>query len=118
MSDVSRNILERVLGDNGAADLVNNARIRTHIITARGRGPAASSSAPLLATGMGVAALGNTLSRRLLKFHFQRVLFHSGAEPNPGLALHDFHTRYCALREDNVVAVPARQRRHTLRADR
>jgi hypothetical protein len=104
VSDVSRSILELVLGDNGAADLVRHPRIRTHIITARGRGPAAASSNALLATGMGVAALGNTVSRRLLKFHFQRVVFHSGAEPNPGLALDDFHTRYCALRQDNVVA--------------
>jgi hypothetical protein len=104
VSEVSRNILEQVLGGSGAADLVNHPRIRTHIITARGRGPAAASFTPLLATGMGVAALGNTVSRRLLKFHFQRVLFHSGDEPNPGLALHDFHTRYCALHEDNVVA--------------
>ena len=53
---------------------------------------------------MGVAALGNTVSRRLLKLHFQRVVFHSGEQPNPGLALHDFQTRYCRLRETNVAA--------------
>jgi len=104
VSEVSCKILDRVLGDNGAADLVQHPRIRTHIVTARGRGPAASSSTPLLATGMGAAALGNTLSRRLLKLHFQRVVFHSGVQPCPGLALHDFHTQYCALREDNVAA--------------
>jgi hypothetical protein len=104
VSEVSRNILEWVLGNDGAADLVNHPRIRTHIVTARGRGPAAATSTPLLATGMGVAALGNTVSRQLLKFHFQRVVFHSGAQPNPGLALHDFDTHYCALRGDNVVA--------------
>ena len=32
------------------------------------------------------------------------MVFHSGQQPNPGLALHDFHTHYCALREDNVAA--------------
>jgi hypothetical protein len=53
---------------------------------------------------MGAAALGNTVSRRMLKLHFQRVVFHSGDAPNPGLALHDFSTRYCALRQDNVAA--------------
>ena len=104
VSEVSCNILAQVLGDNGATDLINHPRIRTHIVTARGRGPAAASSTPLLATGMGVAALGNAVSRRLLKLHFQRVVFHSGQQPNPGLALHDFHTHYCALREDNVAA--------------
>jgi hypothetical protein len=104
VSEVSCNILAQVLGDSGASDLVNHPRIRTHIVTARGRGPAAASSTPLLATGMGVAALGNAVSRRLLKLHFQRVVFHSGQQPNPGLSLHDFHTHYCALREDNVAA--------------
>ena len=104
VSTVSRRILEQVLGADGAHQLVDHPRIRTHIITARGRGPSAAASTPLLATGMGVAALGNTVSRQLLKIHFQRVVFHSGAQPSPGLALHDFQTRYCALRQDNVAA--------------
>jgi hypothetical protein len=104
VSEVSRNILRQVLADSGAVDLANHPRIHTHIVTARGRGPAAASSRPLLATGMGAAALGNTISRGLLKYHFQRVVFHSGAEPNPGLDLHDFHTRYCRLDQQNVDA--------------
>lgn len=104
VSEVSRNILQQVLGEDGARGLCQHPRIRSHIVTARGRGPAAASSTALLATGMGVAALGNTVSRRMLKLHFQRVVFHSGDAPNPGLALHDFSTRYCALRQDNVAA--------------
>jgi hypothetical protein len=103
ISEVSRAILGQVLGDDGARHLVEHPRIRTHIVTARGRGPAASSSTPLLATGMGVAALGNTVSRRLLKLHFQRIVFHSGDRPNPGLAFHDFQTGYAPLEEDNIV---------------
>jgi len=104
VSEVSRNILLQVLGEHGARHLVDHPRIHTHIVTARGRGPAAASSTPLLATGMGLAALGNTVSRRLLKPHFQRVVFHSRAAPNPGLALEDFDTRYCRLSEDNTGA--------------
>lgn len=104
VSEVSRKILQRVLGENGAAHLVNHPRIHTHIVTARGRGPAAASSTPLLATGMGVAALGNAISRQLLKLHFQRVVFHSGDQPNAGLALNDFQTHYCPLGEDNLAA--------------
>ena len=105
VSEVSCNILSNVLGADGANHLSMHPRIRTHIVTARGRGPAAASSAPLLATGMGIAALGNTLSRRLLRLHFQRVVFHSGSQPSPGFALHDFDTRFCTLRDDNVAAV-------------
>lgn len=104
VSEVSRTILLQVLGEDGARRLCQHPRIRSHIVTARGRGPAAASSTALLATGMGAAALGNTVSRRMLKLHFQRVVFHSGDAPNPGLALQDFSTRYCALRQDNVAA--------------
>lgn len=104
ISEASQDILHSVLGDAGAADLVNHPRLATHIVTARGRGPAAASSTPLLATGMGAAALGNAVSRHLLKPHFQRVVFFSGERPNPGLALYDFDTHYSPLREDNVGA--------------
>lgn len=103
ISAVSRDILASVLGPDGRKQLVNHPRITTHIVTARGRGPTGSSSTPLLATGMGAAALGNTVSRRLLKHHFQRVVFHSGQTHAAELSLHDFHTRYCALDEDNLL---------------
>ncbi len=102
ISTVSRDILDRLLGPDGARQLVQHPRIRTHIVTARGRGPAASSATPLLATGMGVAALGNVVSRRMLRLHFQRVVFFSGSEPAPGLAFQDFQTHYAPLREDNI----------------
>ena len=104
VSAVSRDILRRVLGEHGAQALANHPRIHSHIVTARGRGPAAASSTPLLATGMGAAALGNAVSRTLLSHHFQRVVFHSQSAPAPGLDLHDFATAYCRLREDNVLA--------------
>jgi hypothetical protein len=104
VSEVSLGILQQVLGDRGAKTLTSHPRIHTHIVTARGRGPAAAASSPLLATGMGVAALGNTVSRRLLKLHFQRVIFHAGESHASGLAFHDFQTHYCPLREDNVEA--------------
>ena len=104
ISEVSLGILQHVLGENGASTLTNHPRIQSHIVTARGRGPAAASSTPLLASGMGAAALGNALSRRLLSHLFQRVVFHSGRQPNPGLALHDFDTRFCGLQDANVCA--------------
>jgi hypothetical protein len=102
VSEVSSAILDTVLGAQGGAHLVNHPRIHTHIVTARGRGPTGSSSMPLLASGMGAAALCNTVSRSLLNLHFQRVVFHSGQSANPQFDLQDFQTHYCALREDSV----------------
>jgi hypothetical protein len=105
VSEVSRGILQQVLGDSGAARLASHPRIHSHIVTARGRGPAAASSGAMLATGMGAAALGNTLSRRLLARLFQRVVFHSDVRPDARLALEDFDTCYSRLRPQNVHAV-------------
>ena len=103
VSAVSRTILESMLGPDGSHALVNHPRINSHIVTARGRGAAASRTSALLATGMGAAALGNAVSRRLLRHHFQRVVFHAGPVSRPGLGFHDFNTRYCALAPDAVL---------------
>lgn len=105
VSSVSLDILNQLFGDTGADALVAHPRIRTHIVTARGRGPSAASSSAVLATGMGAAALGNAVSRRLLNLQFQRVVFHTGSEPAAGLALEDFSTQFCPLRRDNISRV-------------
>jgi len=102
VSDTSLGTLHQVLGEDGIAQLTNNPRISTHIITARGRGPAGSTSTPVLAGGMAAAALGNTVNRKLLRHAFQRVVFHSGQQHKPELSFHDFHTLYVPLQADNV----------------
>ncbi|MDX1734700.1 MAG: patatin-like phospholipase family protein [Halioglobus sp.] len=104
ISEVSLGILDSVLGTDGARHIAEHPRIRTHIVTARGRGPAASRSNAMLAAAMGTAAMGNAVSRSLLRLVFQRVVFHSGATPDPGLHLGDFHTAYAALDAGNTRA--------------
>lgn len=104
VSAISLQLLERALGDTGIDDILQHPRIHTHIVTARGRGLTGSGSRAALATGMGTAALGNAVSRKLLERQFQRVVFHTGHQPNPGLALDDFQTVYCQLNRDNVRA--------------
>ncbi|MEM1153272.1 MAG: patatin-like phospholipase family protein [Pseudomonadota bacterium] len=105
VSESSHRILLGVLGDQGANAIAQNQRIQTHIVTARGRGPAAASSKALLATGMGAAAIGNAISRGCLKHFFQRVVFHSSGKPQPQLLFHDFNTCFCTLEQSNVYAV-------------
>lgn len=102
VSEVSLGILDKVLGQNGARELVNHSRIRTHIVTARGRGLSSSASGAKLAMGMGAAALSNTLGRPALSKHFQRVVFHSADEPATGFSLHDFDTCYSRLQAEGV----------------
>ena len=97
VSEVSSGILNHVLGPDGAAHIVAHPRIQTHIITARGRGPNGSAARPVLATGLSAAAMSNAVSRRLLQWHFQRVVFHTGDSPQPHLSLQDFNTRFAGL---------------------
>ena len=44
ISEVSLGILHSTLGDSGAAELVSNELIHSHIVTARGRGAAAATT--------------------------------------------------------------------------
>ena len=103
ISAVSRGIINSVLGPDGRTAIIEHPRITSHIVTARGKGPSGSRSSALLATGMGVAALGNTVSRKLLKHHFQRVVFHNGINHSSGLSMDDFDTIYCSLTQSNVL---------------
>lgn len=105
VSAFSRGLLHRVFGAVGAAAIVDHPRFRTHIVTARARGPAGSPFKPALASGMGAAAISNAIDRRLLAWSFQRVVFHSGAAATPGLALADFHTHFAPLTVGNTNAV-------------
>ncbi len=104
VSSISLQLLERALGDTGIDDILQHPRFHTHIVTARGRGLTGSGSGAALATGMGTAALGNAVSRKLLDRQFQRVVFHTGHQPSPGLALDDFETVFCQLNRENLRA--------------
>ncbi|MFK8048701.1 MAG: patatin-like phospholipase family protein [Halioglobus sp.] len=102
ISEKSCQILAKVLGETGAEDLVNHPRITTHIVTARGRGPTGAATTPMLATGMGAAALSNSLSRSLLPLSFQRVIFHSGHRADPKFDFRGFNTQYRSLSSASV----------------
>jgi hypothetical protein len=103
VSAASSRILAATLGATGTREVLGNTRIRSHIVTARGRGAAGARSTPVLAAAMAAAAVGNSVNRQLLRLGFQRVVFHSGGEHAPGLSLADFDTCYAPLREDSLV---------------
>ncbi|NQX87986.1 MAG: patatin-like phospholipase family protein [Halioglobus sp.] len=102
VSEVSLGILEHTLGNEGPDYLLQHPRIKTHIITSRGKGAAGSSSYALLASAMGSAALGNAVSRKLLQLHFQRVVFHNATTIDAQLKFDDFDTQPVRLTKDNV----------------
>lgn len=102
ISAFSRALLEETLGTLGSEQIIDHSHIKSHIVTARGRGPnSASNSAPRIA-GMGTAALGNSVNRKLLAKLFQRVIFHSGSHPSQSLPLEGFNNHFVPLTTRNL----------------
>lgn len=68
-------LLDALLGEHGAGDILANTVFRTHIVAARCRGLLASDRRPALLAGLILAALLNAVSRRSLGLSFERALF-------------------------------------------
>jgi len=79
----SRAILETMLGEHGATEIVANPRLRLHVMTVKSRGLTASDRRPLLAAGLALAAAGNVVSRRSLGAFFSRALFYDPRDLPP-----------------------------------
>ncbi|MEM8943485.1 MAG: patatin-like phospholipase family protein [Pseudomonadota bacterium] len=81
VSDSSFAMLEHVLGPGGAREVLTNPQFHSYMITARGIGLSGTEGGLPLILGMALSAIGNTLHRRLLNHHFQRVLFSDDRAP-------------------------------------
>jgi hypothetical protein len=93
-------MLGHILGEAGAARIVEHPWLHSYIVTARGRGAAGRTHTALLGPALGAAALANAIDRRLLQGFFQRVLFRSRAAP--ALPLCDFAARQVTLEAATV----------------
>jgi len=98
----ARVLLRRVLGPNGSRELVENEKIKTHIIADRCRGFLSIDSLPLLGAGLALAAVSNLVSRRTLKLYFERAVFNNHAHACELTSLTDIKTLDIKLTEDNV----------------
>lgn len=95
-------LLNIVLGEEGAAQIANNPIVHVNIIADRARGLVASEQRTKLLAGLGLSALSNAVSRRLLGLWFQRTLFHVGPLSESLGQLRDFSTQFVRLNESNV----------------
>lgn len=98
----SREILGHTLGPGGAAEILSHLVLRTHVMTNRAHGPAASERGAALTAGLALAAAGNLVSRRSLRAFFTRALFSDPRDEAPFLHADDFPLAVHALREDNL----------------
>jgi Patatin-like phospholipase len=102
VTETSARILERLLGETGAQEILTHRWARLHVVTARCRGPLASERRGMQLTGLALAALGNALTRRSLPLQLQRVVFHTAGDASPFAALRDLPTVHRALTPENL----------------
>jgi hypothetical protein len=94
--------LDLMLGQHGASEIVTHPTFRVHVITARARGPAASTRRSVLVASMFVAAAANAITRRTLALQFERCVFHTAGDDTPFAHLRDLPTRHLPLTVDNL----------------
>ena len=94
--------LDLLLGATGVEEILSHPWARLHIITAQGRGLAASGRRFALMAGLALAAAGNVVSRRALALHMRRCIFHSPGADAPFRHLADLPTRHVPLTRENV----------------
>jgi len=104
ITETTARILDVLLGEAGVDEVLGHPSARLHVVTAEGRGLAASERRGPLALGLGVAALTNAVSRRALGAHFRRTLFHAGGDPGPPAAISDLPTLHVPITRENLRA--------------
>jgi hypothetical protein len=97
----TREILSRVLGDNGPAEILAHAQLRSHILAVRSRYLTASDRRALLASGLMLAAAANAVSRRTLGAFFARGLFYDPRDLPPFYNATGFPLERIVLTERN-----------------
>lgn len=70
-----RRLLQGMLGESGAQEIVANPRFRLHVIAARAKGNAASDDKSRLLTAMALLMAGNVLTSSAPYWFFERVMF-------------------------------------------
>jgi len=99
-------LLNKVLAENGAQEIAENPLIQSHFIVARAKGLNQSENKHLQMTGLVAAAGANAISRRLLKYFFQRyIFFNQQGNRHFSQSYFDYQnsdTKYLSLTKDNV----------------
>ncbi len=98
----SREILRFALGESGVTDILQHPVLRTHVMTVRARGIAASEQRALLAASLFTAASLNAISRRTLSIFFERALFFDPRELPPCHEATGFPMQRIRLGEENL----------------
>ncbi len=104
VTEVLTRVFERLLPQDAVADILSHPFVRLHVITAEGRGLAASERKLVLAVTLAIAAAANVVSRKALALQLRRSIFHSAGDDTPFGTLADFPTAHRPLTLENARA--------------
>lgn len=102
ITEKSRQILDVLLGDDGAAEILAHPVLRTNILAVRARHLTATDRRPVLATGLLLAMAINTLNRQALGAFFSRGLFYDTRSRPPFFEAAGFPMERIPLTPDNL----------------
>ena len=94
--------LDLLLGPTGVDEILTHPWARLHVITAEGRWLTATRRRLALMAGMGIAIVGNLVSRRALGLVMRRWIFNSAGDETPFAHIADLPTRHATLTRENA----------------
>ena len=97
-------LLDYMLGENGAEEIINNPVFKAHFLVNKSRGLTASENKLALTLGLANSFVLNKIDRKLLRRQYQRFVFKA---PSSQISIEDycgFDTRYINLTRDNLKA--------------
>ena len=98
----TREILQVVLQDGAAEQILSHPVFRSHVMTVRARHLAASENKAVLATALLLAASLNALNRKTLGWFFDRALFFDARQLPPFFDVDGFPIQKIRIRASNI----------------
>lgn len=102
VSRQGRLILNRLLGPNGPAEILNHPYLRLNVMAVRSRKLTASDTRVHLFLGLFLTAIANLLDRKNLKFFFERALFSDHRDTAPFAVMNGFFMSTIPLNVRNL----------------
>ena len=95
-------ILDCLMGEGGAEEILSHPFMRLNIMAVRCKGPTGSDVKARLMSGLAMAAVGNVMIRRALGLFFERTLFYDPREKPPFFNMKGFPLQQVALTGQNI----------------
>lgn len=95
-------VVDGILGEQAGADIIANPIFRNHIIACRARHVNRSQSKVGIAIGLALAAASNSVNRKSIAWHFERILLSHKDAASPFGRLKDLPTKQMMLTDINI----------------